>query len=59
MDIPLPLRSQGKFIKVIECDLAWRVLCKHTSPFLLKGKFEGGKQAIAFPWSSQGSKYGR
>ena len=29
-------------------DLAWQVLRKLTSPVLLKGKTEGGKQAIAW-----------
>jgi hypothetical protein len=28
-------------------DLAWQVLRKGSSPVLLKGKTEGGKQAIA------------
>jgi hypothetical protein len=29
------------------CDFAWQVLGDRISPVLLKGKSEGGKQAIA------------
>ena len=33
--------------KLIQCDLAWRLLPKRTSAILLKGNFERGEKGVA------------